>query len=490
MEPKAFDLLVYLANHRDRAVGKDELQDTVWPGAIVTETALTRCVMKARRAVGDDRETQKIIRTVHGHGYQFVAELDAAKTPPAADRLAEIAAPRNKPVRARAWLTSALLGAAAVLAIVALVRLFSDRVDQQAGIDSRSLAVLPFSNRSDDTNQARFLADGIHDDLLTLLSKLGDLRVISRTSVQQFRDPGSTTMMDIAQQLGVGHIVEGGVQVAGERVRINVQLFDADRDENLWAESYDRQLSAENLFEIQGDIARAIADELHATLSPTEQRVLNTTPTRNLDALYAYQRGRQAFDRTTASSLETAKAFFSEALEQDPEFAAAQVGLAYTNLYLPTFGSLSSQEGYSTANQLIEQALANDPTLGEAYAARAILESRAGQQEESLASLRQALSLTPNSSLILITYALALNRLGRAEEALPIGEKAMKLDPLLPLPYLVFGGQFGGPGALRRGAGAVPTNGRDQSRFTKGIRQRRRSNDRAGPRCRRHSMDS
>jgi TolB-like protein/DNA-binding winged helix-turn-helix (wHTH) protein/Tfp pilus assembly protein PilF len=432
VEPKAFDLLVYLASHHHRAVDKDELQNTLWPGVILTESALTRCVMKARRAVGDSRELQQVIRTVHGHGYQFVADLTPSAPAPAETPVAQ--APAH-PSRMQGWLVAAGLGALAVLTIVALLRL----IDRPGAAPSdRSIAVLPFVDRSNDQENAKFLADGIHDDLLTLLSKLGDLRVISRTSMEQYRDTAKT-IPQIAEELGVSTVVEGGVQLSGNRVRINAQLIDASNDEHLWAETFERQLSAEQIFEIQAEIAHAIADALQAKLSPIEKQVLATTPTRNLDALYAYQRGQLAFDQTTGQSLEEAKAYFEQALQHDPKFAAAMVGLAYTYIYLPTFGSFSSAEGYRRAGYLIADAIGLNPTLGEAYGARAILESRRGDLAGSTESLKKAMSLAPNSSLILITYAMTLNRSGRGAEALPAAKKAMRIDPVLPLPYLVYG---------------------------------------------------
>ena len=427
VEPKAFDLLVYLANHRQRAVDKDELQNNLWPGVILTESALTRCVMKARRAVDDNREKQAIIRTVHGHGYQFVAELQP--------RSKVTTDTTKKTAGLRGWLAGAGLGALAVLTIFALLKLLDRPPPPPA---DRSIAVLPFVDRSNDQENAKFLADGIHDDLLTLLSKLGELRVISRTSMEQYRGTAKT-IPQIAEELGVTTIVEGGVQVSGNRVRINAQLIDAGSDQHLWAETFERQLGAEQIFEIQAEIAHSIADALRATLSPVEEQVLATTPTRNLEALYAYQRGQLAFDQTTGQSLEEAKAFFEQALQHDGDFAAAMVGLAYTYIYLPTFGSFSSEEGYRRAAELIDRAIDLNPNLGEAYGARAILQSRRGDVDSSTTSLRKALSLAPNSSLILITYAMTLNRSGRGTEALPAAEKAMRIDPVLPLPYLVYG---------------------------------------------------
>ena len=141
--------------------------------------------------------------------------------------------------------------------------------------NKKSIAVIPFQNRSANEENAEFFSDGVHDELLTNLSKIGDLKVISRTSVMSYRDT-TKNIQQIATELGVANILEGGVQRAGDTVRINVQLIDAASDEHIWAEIYDRQLSAENIFAIQTEIARAIANALEATLSPREQELLAT----------------------------------------------------------------------------------------------------------------------------------------------------------------------------------------------------------------------
>jgi TolB-like protein/DNA-binding winged helix-turn-helix (wHTH) protein/Tfp pilus assembly protein PilF len=395
LEPKALDLLLYLAQHRDRAVDKEELQDTIWAGAIVTETSLTRAVMKARRAVGDDSDMQAVIRTVHGHGYQFIARLAGPETPAPLPR-GEPTAP-SSPLRG--WVVAGGLGALAALAVLGLYQLFAGDPSAPPPVDvEKSIAVLPFTNRSAAEENAEFFAAGVHDDVLTLLSKLSDLRVISRTSVQRYQDT-ELTMREIGTALGVATVVEGTVQRAGNRVRMNVQLINTRTDEHLWAETYDRQLSAGNVFQIQSEIARAIATALQAELSPVEERALARAPTANLAALYAYQRGRQAFDRTTGASLEKAKGYYELALALDPNFAEAYVGLAFTYNYLPTLGAMASDEGYGQARELIDRALELDPDQGEAYTARAIIASRGRLVEETLDAMRQAIALNPNSFL-------------------------------------------------------------------------------------------
>ncbi|MCZ6559257.1 MAG: adenylyl cyclase, partial [Gammaproteobacteria bacterium] len=188
-------------------------------------------------------------------------------------------------------------------------------------VTEKSIAVLPFENISRNEAHEPFTI-GIHDDLLTQLSKIGSIKTISRTSVLQYR--GTTkTIPQIARELGVATILEGGVQRVGDRVRINVQLIGAKTDVHLWAETYDRQLTATNIFMIQSEIATAIADALRATLLPTEQKRLATIPTENLEALEAYFLGKQSMAKRTRTALVGAVDYFKKAIELDPDFALA-----------------------------------------------------------------------------------------------------------------------------------------------------------------------
>jgi TolB-like protein/Tfp pilus assembly protein PilF len=291
-----------------------------------------------------------------------------------------------------------------------------------------SIAVLPFDNRSALPEDA-FFAEGMHDDLLTTLAKIGSMKVISRTSVMEYRDT-TKKIPEIARELGVANILEGGVQRAGNQVRINVQLIDAVTDEHLWAETFDRQLTAENLFAIQSEISKAIADALHATLSPEELQRIDTAPTDNLEAFDHYLRARNLMATRNVNDLEAATREFLKAVELDPQFALAWIGVADSHALLESYGRILRSSYFEIRDDAINRALEIDPRLGEAYASLGSLQNSKGDVAAAEQSFKQAIRLSPNYAT---SYHWLSNMLRtdlyRVEEALVFGQRAAELDP-------------------------------------------------------------
>ena len=297
-----------------------------------------------------------------------------------------------------------------------------------AAIDARpSIAVLPFENRSREADDA-FFVDGIHDDILTQLSKVSALRVISRTSVEQFRDT-KLPMKAIADQLGVTRILEGGVQRSGDRVRIHMQLIDAGTDAHLWAESYDRELTAANIFAIQSEVAGAIAGALKASLTAGEQARVNAIPTQSLEAWQAYQLGKQRMASRTSATLIEAEEHFRKAIALDPEFALAWVGLADALTLQTTYSGRARDVGLGEAEQAVTRALELDSNLAEAWACAGNIAGNWLQYERAEQSLRKAIALNPNYATAHQWLSGTLIELGRREEALAAAERAVVLDP-------------------------------------------------------------
>jgi TolB-like protein len=292
----------------------------------------------------------------------------------------------------------------------------------------KSIAVLLFDNLSGDSDTQPF-TKGIHDDILTQISKIRALKVIARTSMERL-DP-NLSIPEIGTKLGVATVLEGGVQRSGDRIRINVQLIDCKTEAHLWAETYDRELTAANIFSIQSEIAETVADALRAALSSEEQDRLATVPTENLAAYEANLLGRQRLARETIAALAEAVDYFRQAIELDPAFALAYVGLADSYGWQVFFGSLAPEEGLASARAAADKALALDDQLGEAYNSLASIKEERQDFEGAEAMYRRALELNPNYKLAYYNYGGLLGSyLGRFEEALALHRKAAELDPL------------------------------------------------------------
>ena len=299
-----------------------------------------------------------------------------------------------------------------------------------APANEKSIAVLPFANRSNQQDDL-FFTDGIHDDLLTQLAKIHDLDVISRTSVMEYRDTRKN-VKEIGAELNVATILEGGIQKVGNRVRINAQLIDVTTDKHLWAETFDRELTAENIFDIQSEIARKIVKAIAVELTPEEEQLLSEKPTDNLVAYEAYLRAREIFYSANYSrSQETAALpWLEKAIELDPEYAEAQAMLA--NIYGQLFwrGSHTDQAFIEKYRATIDRALELNPNSPSALRASANFHYRVkNDYRTSLALVEQALENAPGDVDLWGDRGLSLRRLGRWEESIASFQKALEIDP-------------------------------------------------------------
>jgi TolB-like protein len=293
---------------------------------------------------------------------------------------------------------------------------------------AKSIAVLPFENMSDSQENA-FFASGVHEDVLTYLAKVADLRVISRTSVKQFAE-GTRDVAAIAAELGVDNVVEGSVRRAGNRVRVTAQLIDARTEEHVWAESYDRDLS--DVFEIQSAIAQEIVDALQATLSADERAAIENIPTRNIAAYDKYSQARAIRRGTTYSteSIARIEPLLLEAVALDPDFAVAyaMLGSIHTNFYWLALDR--SDERLARARAAIDRAFELQPNLPEARAALAEYYYRGfNNYSRALKELQAAHAQFPNNSEILELMGILQRRLGRWDESIESLRAATQLDP-------------------------------------------------------------
>ena len=326
-----------------------------------------------------------------------------------------------------AGLAVALLVLAATIAV--FVVLLRRPVPSALAITDKSIAVLPFENLSRDPDNAYF-ADGIQDEILTRLSKIADLKVISRTSTQHYKSVPEN-LPEIARQLGVAHILEGSVQKSGDVVRVNVQLIKAANDSHLWADTFDRKLT--DIFSVESDVAKAIAEQLRAKLTGHEEQIIATRPTDNTEAYDAYLRGLaytlKAFSRPT--NFFAAQKHLKEAVRLDPKFALSWALLSYVDArgYITT--ALQPTDALrEEARQAAETALTLQPNLGEAILAMGHYHYACLRDyDTAVLYFEQARQFLPNSSQIPELLAYVTRRRGQWEQSEIYFKQAERLDP-------------------------------------------------------------
>jgi TolB-like protein/class 3 adenylate cyclase/Tfp pilus assembly protein PilF len=336
-------------------------------------------------------------------------------------------------------------------------------------VPEKSVAVLPFENLSDEKQNA-FFTDGVQDEILTDLAKIADLKVISRTSVMQYKSGVARNLREIGQQLGVAHLLEGSVQRAANRVRVNAQLIDARNDAHLWAQTYDRDLA--DVFAIQSEIAKAIADQLQAKLSPNEKKAIEQPPTTDLAAFDLYSRAKSllltiSFSATSDPDLRKAIELLDAAVKRDPSFFDAYCQLAYTHEFIYAVrASDHTPARLALADAAVQAATRLRPDAAETHLARAQylyygLRDYAG----ALAQLEIARRALPNDPRIFELTGSILRRRGQQEEGLQNLQRAVELDPRnfftlqqIALSYQFLGRYAEAIAAFDRALGIVPDN--------------------------------
>jgi TolB-like protein/Tfp pilus assembly protein PilF len=363
---------------------------------------------------------------------------------------------------------AALLATAAVVAGIAM---FSrSRVRSTLAAPEKSIAVLPFENLSDDKENA-FFTDGVQDEILTNLAKVADLKVISRTSVMHYRNAATRNLREIGQQLGVAHLLEGSVQRAANKIRVNAQLIDARTDAHLWAQTYDRDLA--DVFAIQSEIAKAIAEQLQAKLSPSEKAGIEKAPTSDLAAFDLYERAKALWADVTdplhaKEKLPQAAQLLDEAVARDPQFLLAWCLLSRVHGALYWTGHDRTAARLDLANVAVQTALRLQPEAGEAHRALAtyyyygfrhyararselavarrtlpndaeiflytgLIDRREGHWDDSTRNLERALELDPHNLFILQQLALSYLTQHRYQDAIRIDDRTLTIVPGDPL---------------------------------------------------------
>jgi TolB-like protein/cytochrome c-type biogenesis protein CcmH/NrfG len=407
VEPQVFDLLVYLVQNRDRVVSKDDLIASVWGGRSVSDSTLTSRINAARNAVGDSGAEKKLIRTIARKGLRFVGEV---RTQPTGTKPADAGGLPPDQIHE---------GSRAALPLP----------------DRPAIAVLPFVNMSGDSEQEYF-SDGISEDIITALSKLRWFFVIARNSSFIYKGK-AVHMKQIAEELGVGYVVEGSVRKGGDRVRITAQLNDVATGSHIWAERYDRSLA--DVFAVQDEITEAIVAAIEPQLYAAENFRAKRKPPDSMDAWDLVMRALSHYWRVTRQDNVVAQALLEKAIAIDPSYGQAHGVLATSH----TFGAHMGWEDVAAATAVAERAAlaailadSEDPWAHQALGSVYLFKRRF---DDSLAEFELALRLNPNFSLAQGYYGLALSYSGRWEEADAAARRALRLSPRDPFSAVYYG---------------------------------------------------
>jgi TolB-like protein/DNA-binding winged helix-turn-helix (wHTH) protein/Tfp pilus assembly protein PilF len=447
LTPKAFDVLLFLAQNPNRLVSKEELLQAVWGDTYVEEGNLTQYISHLRKALGDNSEDTRLIVTIARKGYQLTAEVTVAKaartaisaavqasatessladTQPAPERPADEAVPRAP----KHWRNAAALAALTVILPTAAYTSWR----RIAGTTPRTsqkilLAVLPFENLTGDPNK-EYLADGLTEETISQLGRLNpeQLGVIARTSVMGYKHKDER-LDQIGRDLSVQYVLENSLRENGNHMRLTAQLIQVKDQTHLWSQDYD--YPAEDILNVQDDVAKAVVHEIRVRLTLQQQSELTQSHPVNPEAFDAYLQGHYYFERDSDKDADMAAKYFERATQIDPSYALAWVGLSRALNWQVNTGLIPSEEGHRRAREAVERALALNPNLAQAHTQL----GRIKQQVDldwagAAASSQRAVALDPGNPEVVRAAAFSATTLGRLDEALPLHRRAVDLDPL------------------------------------------------------------
>lgn len=431
LQGQPLQVLAALLQRAGDVVTRDELRAQIWVADTFVDFdhSLHNAIARLREVLGDSAETPRYIETLPRRGYRFIAPVNAGDVP-AASPSTNPAPSGEGAAQARFTRLHALALATAPVLLAISITVWLGRTAStptSAAPRLNSIAVLPLANLSGDPSE-EFFADGMTDQLITDLAQVGSLRVISRTSVLQYKQT-MKTLPEIARELNVDAIVEGSVTRSGERVRVTAQLLRAPTDQHLWAATYDRDVG--DVLKLQSEVADAIAHQIRAQLTPQQQAQLHSARVVNPAAYDAYLKGRLYFttEYTKPESLKKAQHLFEEAIQRDPNLALAYAGLADTYVYLAFSGVLEKDAAYRSAKEALAKAMQLDDSIGEAYDTLGLLSSHfdwdwnAAERE-----FDRAIALAPSYSCAHEDRAFFLASIGHRSEALAEIAKIEQLD--------------------------------------------------------------
>ena len=414
---------------------REELQSQIWPADTFVDFdhGLHNAIARIREVLGDSAENPRYIETLPRRGYRYIGPVESAKIPPAtienvadAGKVLSLTAPEKRKGHLSIIVRTSFACALLALGLFAWTRWRSTHAEAAAS-PIRSIAVLPLTNLSGDPSEEYF-ADGMTDQLITDLAQIGSLRVISRTSVMQYKE-AKQSLPEIARTLNVDAIVEGSVIRSGERVRVTAQLLRASTDQHIWADTYDRDRG--DILKLQSELADTIAQRVRAEITPMQKAQMGKARVVNPAAYDSYVKGRLYFTNefTKSESLRKAQHLFQESIQEDPNFALAYAGLADTYVYLAFVGAMPRDEASHAARENLAKALELDDSIGEAYDTLGVLSSSFDWDWAAAdRAFNRALELAPSYSCAHEDRAIFLALVGRRSEALAEIAKIDQLD--------------------------------------------------------------
>src|SRR5260370_461346 len=429
VQGRRLQVLAILLRSPGQVVTGEQLRTELWPADTFVgfEYGVHNAVARLRAVLGDTADKPRYIETLPRRGYRFIG---AVEVPAEAITVAAIAPAKPRGTHLRIALVVVLLLGAASVAAWMYNRIRGNRAGQQI----TSLAVLPLENLSGDSAQDYF-ADGITDELITTLAKINSVKVISRTSIMQYKGVRNKRLPDIAKELGVNGVVEGTIARSGDQVRMTAQLIYAPADRHVWAERYER--NARDILLLENDVAKAIAEQIRTAITPEERAHLNSARQVDPSAYQLYLKGRYFWNKRTRESIHKAIDYFSEALAKDPQYAAAFSGLAdcYSSLGFPfDVGEMSPNDAQPKAIEAAKRAIALDDSLAEAHTSLAFIKLHydwdwPGSESE----FRRGVALSPGVANSHHWFAHWLIAAGHIREAEAESRRALELDPLSPM---------------------------------------------------------
>jgi TolB-like protein len=375
----------------------------------------------------------KVFVTVIGAGFVLALIIAWAfeMTPQGIKRTADLSPDEFIPQWSRRKFATLIVSVAVIAGGLLIFQLWRTSSSSTApSAPQKSLAVLPFTNLSGNPENAYFAA-GIQDEIITRLARIADLKAISCTSTQRFKS-APDDLPAIGKQLGVANILEGSVQRSENEVRVNVQLIKAENEARLWGDTFDRKLT--DVFSIESEIAKTIAETLQAKLTGSEERAISAQPTADFEAHQLYLKGRYLWNRRTGENLKKALAYFEQAAEKDPHYALAYAGMADTCFLIPVYGAGTPQEYLPRARAAARKAVELDDTLAEAHTSLAYMFFFDFERHQSAKEFKRAISLNPNYATAHQWYGRGLLSMeGKFDKAIAEEKRAIEVDPVSPI---------------------------------------------------------